>query len=164
VVPQEPGPWASAAINDFGGSKMSAYLQVTSDFRSAAFCPDTEAESTITIELVNEAPEGLPDYVDVRTDKPGQPTGTGSTNVGVAVYAPRGSAFRSATLDGEPVTLRGGTDRSHPVWQAALELQRGENALLEVAFVEPRVGRQPIVFSAQPMVRDMITSTSEAGC
>ncbi len=164
VVPEEPGPWASAAINDFGGSKLSAYLQVTSDFRSAAFCPDPGASSTIRIEVSNEAPDGLPDYVDVRSDKPGLPTGTGTANVGVAVYAPWGSAFRSATVDGEAITLRGGTDRSHPVWQTAMELGRGESKVLEVEFEEPRVGRQPIVFSAQPMVLDMITSTGEAGC
>lgn len=163
LVPTSPGPWASVAVNDFGGSKMSAYLETSAQFSSAAFCPDP-ATSTVTFTMTNTAPAGLPDYVDVRSDLPGNPSGTGTTSVGVAAYLPVGSAFRSATLDGEPVDLSGGTDRDHPVGMTTVELDRGQTRQLTVTFEEPRSPQQPIIFAPQPMVRDMQVTTGRADC
>lgn len=163
VVPTTPGPWASVALNDFGGSKMSAYLDTSVEFSTAAFCSDP-ATSTLTVSMTNDAPADLPDYVDVRSDLPGNPSGTGTTSVGVASYLPVGSAFRSATLDGQPVELSGGTDRDHPVGLTTVELERGQTRVLTVTFEEPRSAEQPVVFSPQPMVRDMSVTTNRAGC
>ncbi len=163
LVPTTPGPWASIAVNDFGGSKMSAYLDTSVTFSTAAFCADP-APSSLTVTLTNDAPAGLPDYVDIRSDLPGKPTGTGSALVGVASYLPVGAAFRSATLDGQPVDLSGGTDRDHPVGLTTIELERGQTRELTVTFEEPRSPEQPIVFSPQPMVRDMTVITNRAGC
>jgi hypothetical protein len=88
---REPGPWASAAINDFGGSKLSAYLQVTSDRQRLS----VRTRVVDRIEVSNEAPDGLPDY-GCHPDKPGFHR-TGTANVGWR-WPPRGSAFR-ATMD-----------------------------------------------------------------
>ncbi len=159
-VPDVAGPWASAAINDFAGNKLGAYLTVTSRYESAAFCADDATASTVSVNVTNEAPTGLPPYADVRTDQPGGPTGTGSTRAGIAIYGPVGAMLQSATLDGAPLEVRAGSDRSRPVWQTDVELPRGAGAQLAVQFSEPRVPRQPVVFSPQPMVQDMTVDTT----
>lgn len=162
AVPTDPGPWASAAVNDYAGNKLGAYLQVAADYRSAAFCADPATASTVTMTLTNRSPRGLPSYVDVRSDLPGSPTREGSSKLGVAIYGPAGATMTTAWVDGVPTTPRIGSDRGHPVWQTTVELARGGTAEVRVEFREPRSEPTAVAWSAQPMVQDMAVTTAAA--
>jgi hypothetical protein len=163
AVPDSPGPWASVAINDNAGDKMAPYLDVKVLFESAGRCVSPGATSRVTATVTNRAPEDIAPYVDAGSRKIlGNPAG--STRVGVAIYAPVGSAFRAAEVDGQETTLKQGRDRSHPVWAVPLDLNRGETKSFTVTFEEPRTPDLPIQFSRQPMVNPIEVALTQLSC
>jgi len=164
VVPDQPGPWTTVAVNDFAGSKMGAYLQVTADYESAAECTDEQAQSQLTLTVTNTAPADLPEYVDIRNDEGGRDRPAGSTKFGVSFYAPVGAAFRSAMRDGETTEMGAGASRDRPVWSTVIDLERGETTEVVVAFAEPKGFLQEPQFSAQPMVNTMAVTAHKGGC
>ena len=163
AVPDRLGPWASVAINDNAGDKMAPYLDVEVQFESAGRCVAPGTPSRLTATVTNRAPEDIAPYVDEGSrkllDNP-----PGSTRVGVALYAPVGSAFRSAELDGEETLIKQGRDRSHPVWAVPLDLKRGETRSFTVEFEEPRTPDLPIQFSRQPMVNPIEVTLTKVNC
>lgn len=162
IVPDEAGPWATVAINDMAGSKMEAYVQTEINYDSAAMCPAADALSRITVSVTNNAPKGLPDYVDIRSD--GGRGGRGSTKVAVAAYAPVGSQLEGHSIDGRSSPITAGLNRSHPTWMTAMELSRGQTRVFTVDFVEPRGWGVVPKFSVQPMTNDVHVDVSAANC
>ncbi len=149
AVPQRPGSWATIAINDVAGSKMSAYLETQVVYEAASLCPVPGAQSRITLTVENVAPPGLSGYGSGRVDKVGGPAG--STKVDTAVYGPVGAQLDEATVDGSLGAARTGASRTHPVWQRTLDLARGQTRTFAVAFSEPWRPQDPVVFAPQPM-------------
>ena len=152
LVPDTPGPWATVAINDLAGSKMDAYWDTGVIYESASRCEAPGGTSKISVTVQNNAPTGLPSYVDIRADGGGEP---GSTKIGIAAYAPVGAELLAYSLDDEVVPLDTGVSRNHPAWQAAVELQRGQTRTFVVEFTEPFEPGLRAQFSAQPMTNDM---------
>jgi hypothetical protein len=97
LVPEAPGLCVWVAVTDLAGSKMDAYLETAVICASASRCQVAGGMSRITVTLKNNAPTGLPTYVDIRADSGGEP---GSTKIGIAEYAPVGSELLGYTLDG----------------------------------------------------------------
>ena len=60
-----------------------------------------------------------------------------STSLLVHAYLPRDAEVTSATLDGEPVEWYGADERNHPVAFVKVDLERGQERVLEYAFDEP---------------------------
>jgi len=163
AVPNTIGPWASAAINDNAGDKMAPYLEVDVSFESAGRCLTPGATSRITATVTNRAPDDIAPYVDAGSRKLLE-NPPGSTRVGVALYAPVGSALQSAEVDGQQTLIKQGRDRSHPVWAVPLDLNRGETKSFTVEFEEPRTSDLPIQFSRQPMVNPIGVTLTEVNC
>lgn len=142
ALPGEPGPYVGVALNNAAGSKLDTYVQMQARYRVGT-CPGLpEQRSTLEVQLTNNAPEGLPDYVDLRLDRPDAPRG--STSLLVHIYGPQGAGVRWAREDGQGVSFTSTVERGHPVWGFDVELERGQSTLLRLALAEPSVaGVQP---------------------
>lgn len=149
IVPDRPGSWATIAINDFAGSKMSAYLDTRVVYEAGSLCPTPGSQSRITLTVRNVAPPGLAGYGSGRVDKTGGPPG--STKIDAAVYGPLDATLSQASVDGSPGAARVSASREHPVWQRTLDLDRGETRTFAVTFTEPWRLQDPVVFAPQPM-------------
>jgi len=147
ALPDEPGPYVGIALNNAAGSKLDAYLELDVRYRYAscpASPPEPEGESTLDIVLTNGAPADLPDYVDIRLDRPDAPAG--STSLLVHVYGPLGAGLLRATLDGRGESFTSTEEGGHPVWGFDVELDRGQERRLRLTFSEPVVeGAFPVV-------------------
>lgn len=157
AVPPDVAAWSTVGINDLAGNKLSAYLDVEMIYDSAARC---EASSAVTVTVTNNAPEGLPEYVDQRNDDQGGPLG--STLVGVAVYGPPGSVLERYELDDEQVPLNAGVNSNHPTWMARMDLKRGDSQTFRVVFTEPTSYNRPTI-TAQPMTNPA-TAVARSSC
>ena len=151
VVPQQRGPWASVAVNNFSGTKLDSFLHVEANYESASFCPEPGAGSRITLTVTNNAPTTLPDYAYSRNDKGGGPKGSNLVNL--AVYAPVGATLEGVQVDDDSRTwVREGSSRSHPVWQRSLNLKPKDERTITLDFEEPYEPGGVRGFSVSPMV------------
>jgi hypothetical protein len=163
AIPEEPGPFAAVAVNNGAGGKLDYYLRRRLTYSSTG-CVVGERTSRIAVELTNTAPaRGLPYYVTLRVDAggeadaPGQPAGT---NVSlVQVYAAQGAELIGATLDGKPLLVTAGRERSHPVYQFQVTLGPGKTsrAVLDVSepagpATDPSGFEQPLVLKTDRSV------------
>lgn len=163
VVPDRPGSWATIAINDVAGSKMSSYLDTEVVYEASSLCPAPGAQSRITLTVRNVAPPGLTGYGSGRVDEVGGPAG--STKIDTAVYGPLGALLHQATVDGSAGAARVAASRQHPVWQRTLDLARGQTRTFTVTFTEPWRPQDPVVFAPQPMANPtQVTVRRPAGC
>ena len=133
-------------FNNAVGGKLDAYLtpEITLE-RGLCWVDGRTREdyqlSVLTVALRNDAPSGLPDYVDVRLDDPTAPRG--STRMLVHVYGPEDSAIEDVIVNGEFGDLVAGREAGRPVWGSQMEIFQGETASVTFVFVEPRDSTDP---------------------
>lgn len=160
-VPDAPGPFAMAVVNNNAGNKMDTFLHTTVTLTGGE-CVAAGRRSTLTVELFNDPPPGkLPDSAFGRTDRrdlkglPG--TSDGSNSVRLAMYVPSG-AYVSGTT---PEKLYSGEERNHPVSMFGVELKRGERKTITVEFTQfgsvEELNSYPSV-QPQPMLNPQKTS------
>ncbi|CAB4955596.1 unannotated protein [freshwater metagenome] len=144
----DPGTLAIAFNNGVGG-KIDAYVTAAAAL-TPGLCVDPAFDlagyrlKTLDLQVTNNAPSGLPDYVDFRLDD--GPKTPGSTRTLIHVYGPVGAVDMSATLDEEPIGLVSGTEAGRPVWATEMELARGETRSLAITFAElPRSRPNPAI-------------------
>jgi hypothetical protein len=128
------------ALNNATGGKLDAYVTPTvTVYRGLCLVDSTGSEpmqrSAITVTLQNDAPSGLPEYVEVRLDAPDSPAG--STRTLVHVYGPAGAAIDEIYRDGDFGTLVTGPEAGRPVWGSETEILQGEDSTLTYLFTEP---------------------------
>lgn len=117
------------SLNNGTGGKLDAYVS-TQVMTDAAMCA-TRKEVTTKARMRNDAPAGLPSYVDVTLDQDGQPDPSvpkGQTLTYVTFYPPAGWTLLQATLDGstiEPWTVE---EAGRDAWLLPVTLQRGDTA------------------------------------
>jgi hypothetical protein len=121
VVSERPGPFAAVAVNNGAGSKLDYYLGRSLTYTTMR-CEPRERSTRIAVQLTNSAPRrGLPEYVTLRVDRPGLTGGRGEppgTNVSIVqVYGAVGAELVAARLDGRPLLVTVGRERSHPVFR-----------------------------------------------
>jgi hypothetical protein len=158
ALPENPGPFAMAVVNNGGGNKLDAYLKVRTTYDPGT-CRSDVRLGQIAVQLDNRAPSsGLPAYVTPRSDlirKGVRDYVLGSNRIMLDVYGPVGGQAAVVTLDGDPVFPVTGTDRSHPVWRVIVPIDPGQKRVVRVAVAErvsvgtdastPVVVRQPMV-------------------
>ena len=159
ALPDAPGPFAMAVVNNGGGNKLDAYLKVNTAYDPGS-CEQNVRLGHITVTLANTAPtSGLPAYVSARSDllqeHKSNPT-VGSNRLIVDVYGPVGATSPLADLDGEAVATTTGLDRNHPVWRVMLDINPGQTRTLDVLVTAPETGgaataSPPPQVLAQPM-------------
>ena len=143
AMAQHPNAVSVAFFNGTGG-KLDPYVDrdvVIDDSR----CP-TEGVVAVTVDLANNAPTGLPEYVDVALgsdQKPDPSIPSGFTKTHVMIYAPdtgaeRGwSVMSTMTLDGKKVRPSFGGTEGFPTWEVPVELQRGQQTTLTAELEVP---------------------------
>lgn len=157
-LPDTPGPFAMAVVNNGGGNKLDAYLSVATAYDPGP-CEENVRLGHITVTLTNTAPRrGLPDYVSARTDlaEEHRPNPVvGSNRLILDVYGPVGATSPLANLDGEGVPVTAGIDRNHPVWRVIVPINPGQTRTVDVLVVDPvinGISKEPTpVVLAQPM-------------
>jgi hypothetical protein len=167
-LPSNPGAFAMAVVNNGGGNKLDAYLRVHTNYQGGRCYGDTRV-GQIQVTLDNTAPpQGLPAYVNVRSDLvqlgyTGKQTHNGSNRLILNVYGPVGSSAALTTLDGKPLAPLVGTDNNHTVWRVAVPIEAGQRRTVNVVMTAPAVdgdaGTRPVVLR-QPMVKPATVSAS----
>lgn len=136
---QDLGQPIVAFANGTGG-KLDPYVtrEVAIDTSSC----ETDGRVDVSVTMTNEAPTGLPSYVDVTLDQDGQPdpdVPSGFTRTFVTAYMPGTTledmtSLNSATLNGEPVEPSFGSTEGRPTYSLSIPLNRGESATVEMEF------------------------------
>jgi Protein of unknown function (DUF4012) len=170
AIPDTPGPFAMAVVNNGGGNKLDAYLKVHTAYQPGT-CAQQVRVGHITVQLDNTAPtSGLPDYVDVRSDvlEVGlsalgldRTPKRGSNRVLLDVYGPVGGQAALITVDGNATPTVQGSDRGHPVWRVAVPINPGQQRVIDVVVTQPvGIGPEPAVATVllQPMVNPATAS------
>lgn len=152
ALPARDGPYLQVALNNAGGTKLDYYLQPTISYSFE----DAQAGSqhvSVAVSLRSDAPtSGLPDYVVIRPDQPGNASLVrGQNRLYVSVYAGRGATLRGASIDGVPIELEAASEQSHPVWSAFITLDPGQERTLLLALTEPGTD-QHVTVVAPPTV------------
>ncbi|MEX5631734.1 DUF4012 domain-containing protein [Parafrankia sp. FMc2] len=148
-----PGPFLGVVTQNATASKLDYWMRRRTDYRMQRR-PDGSGTATITVTLVNAAPEGLSDYVRNRgdVDIPGWRNEQAQNRLWLSVYTGRGSALVDAELDGEPVSMAVGAELGRPVLSTYLTVDRGQTRTLRLRVLEPSSGpyltlrSQPLTF------------------
>lgn len=153
-VPDQPGPFAMAVVNNNAGNKLDTFLQTSVSYRGGA-CVAGGRRTRIDVDLRNDAPTGLPDSYFGRFDRAEleglELKSDGSNRVRLAVYLPAGAYIDQALFStpGSARPLFAGTERGHPVLMFGVELPRGESRRTSVEFT---MFGDPIELNADPNV------------
>jgi len=148
IVPDTSSRSVAVAFSNSAANKMDAFVETSVTYVPGE-CPSRPRQhSSVEVTVLNDAPVDLP----LESGNYGRADATeapeGSTSTVVYVYAPVGAGSLQATLDGEPVELYGGIDRNRPVWFAYLPIDRGQERVLHLDFIEPTVmGDEPRVLT-----------------
>jgi hypothetical protein len=138
ALPGRPGAYLQLAINNAGGTKLDYYLRNSIEYSFDGPEGDRQGVS-VTVRLASAAPaSGLPDYVVVRPDLPGNAgLVRGQNRVWVSVYAGVAATLRGAGLDGLPVEIETGVEQGHPVYSTYVLLDPGQERTLVLSLTEP---------------------------
>ncbi len=161
AVPDRPGPFAMAVVNNGGGNKLDAYLS-TSVAYDPGTCTNGVRIGSVTVQLASTAPgTGLPAYVTATGDLATSGRhATPETRVLLDIYGPVGSSAPGVLVDGKDAELLAqGTDRNHPVWRVAVPLAPGGRRTVELTVVQPTTSQDTptATLLAQPMVTPVRT-------
>ena len=159
-----PGPFVGVALNNSAGSKLDAYLSLGAHYRVGSCPAVAKQDSTLEVSLLNDSPTGLPDYVDLRLDRPKAPGG--STSLLVHVYGPVGALLKQARLDGARQYFTATEEGGHPVWGFDVELLRGQERTLRLRITEPTSTARPrlILPNLSETVRGRVTERPATAC
>jgi hypothetical protein len=158
ILPTEPGPFVTTALQNGGGNKLDHWLATSVDYRPGR-CLDDYRVSRTSVTLRNEAPtEGLPSYTAPRSDLlPGQRVAPGAQRTLLFLYGPVGSELLLAGLGGRDVLpVAAGTDREHPVWRFDVEIPPGASRTITVQLLEPATPALGVPAGAVPVVQPQV--------
>jgi hypothetical protein len=167
-ISRQRGPSIALALNNATGGKIDAYVTGRVDYQVAQCLVKSDesssppmARSTVTIDLDNRAPQGLPPYVDVRLDDPTAPAG--STKAYLALYGPVDSVLSDVTLDGVPLYPTKLKEAGRPVWAVPIELGRGQHRTLTYLLNEPLAPDATPSVAIAPTGGGLATSAVDVG-
>jgi hypothetical protein len=165
VLPNDPGPVAAITFNNSAGNKMDAFVATAVGY-TAGTCPTAaRASSSLRVALRNDAPVDLAlasGYYS-RADKPRAPEG--STSMLVHLYLPVESYDEVATIDGEPADMYPEIVGDRLAWWVVVDIERGQERVIEMTFTEPVVGGVEPRAIVQPMaIPTQVTVTANPAC
>ena len=162
-LPTEYGPTVAVAFNNSAGNKMDAFVETGIDYAPGRCSVGSTQSSGLQVTLRNLAPDPLRNESGYFTNR-GSPGGPeGSTSLLVHMYLPRDAEVTGATLDGAVVEWYGGEERNHPVAWLKVEIDRGQERVIELQFDEPTVVDPQPVLIVQPMAIPTAASVTSRG-
>jgi len=166
AMPDTPGPFAGAVLQNAIGNKMDYYLDRTLRWEADA-CPSAPGggrTSTMTLTLHNDTPSGpLSSYVAAasRLDLRDEPAGTNRSLL--SLYGSVGARPVAAQLDGNPVEVAVQSERGHPVVALIVDLPPRATRTVVASWDDPADGPvQPPLL--QPLVRDPRVDVAVPAC
>lgn len=118
-------------FNNGTGGKLDAYARTDVVTDTSTCAASRRVRTTVT--MVNQAPVGLPDYVDLTLGSDGQPDPTapkGQTITYVTAYPPRGWRLAGSMINGSPQEPWAVSEAGRVAWSVPVTLQRGQRATL----------------------------------
>jgi hypothetical protein len=169
VIPKDAAPFAGLATINGGGNKLDYYLGQQLDYQVVKCEPDGTRQTKIVVRFTNSAPDqGLPLYIDARSDLPLKPDGTlrdanGDHFFYAQVYATQGAVLQEATRDGKPLDVTQGAERGRPVFQAPVEVKAGDSTELVFQLREPATSG-PVRTFVTPLVKPASVTADDSSC
>lgn len=162
ALPDGPAPVAYPVLFNSSGGKLDYFVDRSVTYEAGA-CTGRRRRSTITFELSNSAPPGLPPYLTNPAHMPGLDSTT--ARVTVMIYGTRGARLVSATLDGKPLgsALNGAVEAGLPQWSTLLNLPSGQPRRIVLHLDEP-TSAGPARVPVQPLARPLSVRTSVPEC
>lgn len=163
------GPYLQVVTQDVGGSKLGPYLRravtyvgsSTGEAVDLGDGPVDEEQAVITVEMANQAPARLPEYVTLRPDDPRAPTGQAKT--WLSVYLGRGATLLRATLDGRPVQVQTGSERGLAVFSVFVTTDRGGTSRLVLHVRQPAAPGAALLWRQQPLLQEDVLTVRRQG-
>lgn len=155
VVPTDPAPWVTVALNNSAGNKLDAFVASDVTYRSGGSCDQV---SEVSVTLTNNSPAG--GTGEAYSDYHYPASRDGGTRMWTTVYGPVASSYVSAEIDGRRQFVNEGRERRHPVWRWNLDIPRGESAELVVRFREKPADGSPTVWPQAMAVPQSVSATS----
>ncbi|MDP9182670.1 MAG: DUF4012 domain-containing protein, partial [Actinomycetota bacterium] len=145
TLPVDGSAYLQVLTQDFAGNKLDYYLH-----RKVLVRREGDG-LRVTVELRNEAPDGLPAYMALRSDRPVPPVPYGQDRVGMSLYGGKGARFEQPTLDGHPAQGMQ-VDVDHGLGFATIELEvpRDRPVVFSVLLKGPG---GLLTYRQQPLVR-----------
>jgi hypothetical protein len=144
------GDGIAVTVDNGGGNKIDAYLQVTTVYESDIDPVTGEGTARATITLANTVdPDGLPDYAVGNSLTDGTDLSRGTNRMLLSVYS--GLPAVAGTLDGEPARLLSGGAFGWQATETWIDIPPGETRTLVVDF-GGRLLSTPAVPGARPDV------------
>ena len=144
VVSETEGSQTWFTLNNAGGNKLDAWLQLKASY-SLGQCGAVTADGFagrkgfMAVVVRNNAPKsGLPAYTSPRLDLvPGTDYTVGSNRTLLTVYAPVGASAASFKINGKTATAWAAVDRKHPIYVFELQVDPGSTQTVQLEWVEP---------------------------
>ncbi|QRE83554.1 DUF4012 domain-containing protein [Rhodococcus ruber] len=162
TVPDDPAPYAGVVVNNLGGNKLDYYLKRSIEY-TAGPCDGATRNSTVTVRLTNDLPEGeFTNYVAGMFDNPvGAPFGSNLTDL--SLVATQGATLDKVTVDGTAAMSFTGKEFGHPVHSVQLPIPRGETAEIVFQLTEPTTAGDAVI-PVQPLIDEPKVSVSVPSC
>jgi hypothetical protein len=144
ALPSDDQPYLAVLTQNFGGNKLDYYQRRAVRIERAG-----EGVIDVTVRLTNLTPDGLPNYMTVRSDKPNPLPPYGQSKVGFSVYGSRATEFLEVKVDGKPGHLAFDRDHGHRMGTMILELSRDAPVTVVIRMTQPS---GVLVYRRQPLV------------
>jgi hypothetical protein len=169
ALPSGPAPVAYPVVVNTTGGKLEHFLDRRVEYAGGP-CSGPRRQTSIAVELRNNAPDGLPPYNLVRW-RPGAQVQSVDSAVQLTVYGTPGARLLGATVDGQRLAAGAeleryvvtGQEAGLPAWTMHVELPQGTPRRLELELEEPVVAGAPRV-PEQPLSRPLETEVTLPRC
>ena len=170
ALPAGPAPVAYPVIFNSSGGKLDYFLDRSITY-DGGDCSGATRRTTITVDLTNHAPEGLPAYLT----NPGAIPKIGNSTINrisLMVFGTRGAKLDKATLDGQPLDAAGGRSAAFldiageaglPRWKTLIDLPSGQKRSFVLQLTEPTAAGAPRV-PEQPLARPLHATVHLPAC
>ena len=152
-------------FNDGTGSKMDAYLDVTSALGQQTCRQDRRPQYALEVTLTNTAPAdaatSLPSYV---TGGSGFDVPPGNIKTVISAYGTPELQNLGLTRDGTTTPYHPATDATYPVSTVAIELQPGESTVLRFNWLGPEPFAGDLELRSTPLISLHETRSLEFSC
>lgn len=162
ALPRTRAPFVALTMNNGQGSKLDYYIHRSVTYGRTGCSKSGMQLSTVTMQLDNAAPAGLPPYVTIRLDG-ARHNPVGSERLFVALYATSGAHLLGVTADGKQLLASIGSEAGHPRYEVGVTINRATTSTLVFHLIEPR-SAQPVVLWQQPGVNPETVAVTGNRC